>query len=179
MNGQLTLHKTRASIDTKIISRTPGRLRLRVAPSDRQPERMQRISSILESRPNISRVKTNLHQGSIVINHIATEDSLADVLTTLGDLGIIFAEITQGKTETASTISSALLDLNQRMFRASGGVADLRLLFPLGMGILSVRQLILKGWQLELIPWYVLAWYAFDSFIKLNINHQAAASTEL
>jgi hypothetical protein len=31
-----------------------------------------------------------------------------------------------------------------------------------------MRQLMIKGLQLEVIPWYVLAWYAFDSFLKLN-----------
>jgi hypothetical protein len=178
MNSQLTLHKTRPSIATKIISYTPGRLRLRVAQSDRLPERMQRITSILSSRPNIHQVKTNLHQGTIVINHLASQEGLTDVLATLEDLGLIFAEITEGKTEATTTITNAILDLNQRVFSASGGVADLRLLFPLGLGLLSVRQLILKGWQLEVIPWYVLAWYAFDSFIKLNTNHQEALKSE-
>jgi hypothetical protein len=45
---------------------------------------------------------------------------------------------------------------------------DLRFLFPLSLSLLALRQLLVKGWQLELIPWYVLAWYAFDSFIKLH-----------
>ena len=44
--------------------------------------------------------------------------------------------------------------------------------------MLAMRQLIAKGWQLELIPWYVLAWYAFDSFIKLHsTNNVSKAKT--
>jgi hypothetical protein len=33
---------------------------------------------------------------------------------------------------------------------------------------LDFRQLIIKGLQIDEIPWYSLAWYAFDSFVKLN-----------
>ena len=39
---------------------------------------------------------------------------------------------------------------------------------PLGLGTLALGQLITKGPQLDKIPWYNLAWYAFDSFNKLN-----------
>jgi len=50
----------------------------------------------------------------------------------------------------------------------TNGVADLRLLLPLGFGALALRQVLDKGFELEEIPWYTLAWYAFDSFVKLH-----------
>ncbi|WP_066382322.1 MULTISPECIES: HMA2 domain-containing protein [unclassified Anabaena] len=156
------------SISTKIISDTPGRLRLRIAHAHRQPEIMQHIANALAAQPTIQAVRTNIHHGSIVIKHDGTDESLKDVLATLEDLGIIFAETTAGNTEAATTVASAVVDWNKQVKQATDGVVDIRFLFPLGLSILAVRQLIIKGLQLEIIPWYVLAWYSFDSFIKLH-----------
>jgi hypothetical protein len=35
-----------------------------------------------------------------------------------------------------------------------------------------VRQMVSKSPRLNTAPWYVLAWYAFDSFMKLNAPQQ-------
>ncbi|WP_390840612.1 HMA2 domain-containing protein [Richelia sinica] len=165
-------------IATKVVSQTPGRLRLRISRDHRQPEKMQHIANFLQAQPHITEVRTNFHHGSILIHHYDTSGSLADVLATLQDIGIIFADITQGTTEAATGVTSAVLDLNQRVELATNGVIDLRFLFPLGLSVLAVRQLMLKGLQLEVIPWYVLAWYAFDSFLKLNhVNQYQLASS--
>lgn len=59
-------------------------------------------------------------------------------------------------------------DLNEQVKHATNGVADLRLILPLGLSAIALRQLLIKGPQLDTIPWYVLAWYAFENFTKLN-----------
>ncbi|WP_339382360.1 HMA2 domain-containing protein [Nostoc flagelliforme] len=165
-------------ISTKVVSSTPGRLRLRVAHSHRQPEKMQRIANALSANSHINQVKTNVHHGSIVINHDGKDGSLENVLATLKHLGIIFADVTNGNTEAAAGVSSAVVDLNQRVKQSTDGAFDLRILFPLGLASLSLRQLLNKGLQLEVIPWYVLAWYAFDSFIKLHGTSQKQSQNE-
>ena len=165
-------------ISTKVVSSTPGRLRLRVAHMHRQPEKMQCIASNLSANTHINLVKTNVRHGSIVINHDGNDGSLENVLATLKDLGIVFADITKGNTEAAAGVSSAVVDLNQRVKQLTHGAFDLRILFPLGLASLSVRQLLKKGLQLEMIPWHVLAWYAFDSFIKLHGTSQEESTNE-
>ncbi|MEH2037242.1 HMA2 domain-containing protein [Nostoc sp.] len=165
-------------ISTKVVSSTPGRLRLRVAHSHRQAEKMQRIANALSANSHITEVKTNVHHGSILINHDGKDGSLENVLATLKDLGIIFADVTEGNTEAAAGVSSAVVDLNQRVKQSTYGAFDLRILFPLGLASLSLRQLLNKGLQLEVIPWYVLAWYAFDSFIKLHGTSQKQSPNE-
>ncbi|NEU80162.1 hypothetical protein G1O98_14015 [Nostoc sp. UIC10630] len=165
-------------ISTKVVSSTPGRLRLRVAHSHRQPEKMQSIANALLANPHINQVKTNVRHGSIVINDDGKDGSLENVLATLKDLGIIFADVTEGNTEAAAGVSSALVDLNQRVKQSTHGDFDLRILFPLGLASLSIRQLFKKGLQLEVIPWYVLAWYAFDSFIKLHGTSQEESANK-
>ncbi|MBH8565759.1 hypothetical protein I8748_26910 [Nostoc sp. CENA67] len=175
---QASLSRPSKQISTKIVSNTPKRLRLRVARQHRQPEEMQRIVNALEAQPNVTQVRTNISQGSIVINHDGKDDSWNNVVATLLDLGIIFGDIAEGKSEAAMDISSAVVDLNKRVEQATNGAVDLRLLFPFGLSILAVRQLLKQGWRIDIIPWYVLAWYAFDSFIKLHGIHQAQSSNE-
>jgi Heavy metal associated domain 2 len=164
-----TLNTPSRPISTKIVSDTPGRLRLRIAPSHRQAGEIQRIVRMLDAQPNISQVRTNIQNGSIVIHHDRNDESWQNVVSTLKDIGIIFADITtESHSETAATVANAVYDLNERVEQATNGKVDLRIIFPLSLAILSIRQLLKQGLRLEIIPWYVLAWYAFDSFIKLH-----------
>ncbi|MDM9381958.1 hypothetical protein QUB80_14735 [Chlorogloeopsis sp. ULAP01] len=181
---ETALEKPSKPILTKIVSNTPGRLRLRVAQPQRWATKMQHILKTLKAQPNISQVRMNLQNGSITIQHDDNENSLKNVVTTLQDLGVIFADITGfaettgGKSEVAAGVSDVVVDLNRRVKEATDGVVDLRFLFPLGLATLSIRQLIARGLQLEMIPWYVLAWYAFDSFIKLHGTNQSQSTNE-
>ena len=165
-------------ISTRVVSSTPGRLRLRVAQPHRQSGDMQRIANALQANPNINQVRTNIQNGSIVINHDGEDGSLDNVYATLRDLGIIFGDVALGKSEAAAEVSNAVVDLNKRVRQATNNAVDLRFLFPLGLGMFSIRQLVTRGLQLELIPWYVLAWYAFDSFIKLHATSQVQSTKE-
>jgi hypothetical protein len=58
--------------------------------------------------------------------------------------------------------------LNHWFGLATNGIVNLQLLVPFGLGALALRQLLRYGWQIEAAPWYVLAYAAFDSFIKLH-----------
>lgn len=73
-----------------------------------------------------------------------------------------------GQSHAAVGIQNVLSILNEHTGRMTNGVADLRLLMSLGLGALAIRQLIVKGLEIEEMPWYTLAWYAFDSFVKFN-----------
>ncbi|MBD2342543.1 DUF5132 domain-containing protein [Anabaena subtropica] len=73
-----------------------------------------------------------------------------------------------GNFEPANDVINVISDFNSDFERMTNGVADLRLLFPLALTILAMQQLLVKGGKLKDIPWYILAWFAFDSFIKLN-----------
>lgn len=130
---------------------------------------MHRIASVLNANPQVERVSTNLYSGNITIYHDGRQGTLDNVFAALRDLGIIFADITEGNSE-AAKVTNAIVDLNQRVRQATNGEIDIRYLFPLGLSTLAVKQLLSKGLQFETIPWYVLAWYAFDSFIKLHGN---------
>ncbi|MGK7899750.1 MAG: HMA2 domain-containing protein [Xenococcus sp. (in: cyanobacteria)] len=164
-------------LEAQIISQTPGRVRLRVRPAYRQQQKIAPIVNALKARLEIYRVKTNIPSGSITVLHGRELLTSQDMSIVLQDLGINLVQVTQEPRRAISSSSSAaaeviktVTDLDQRIKIATDNAIDLRLLLPLGLGVMAMRQLIVKGWQLELIPWYVLAWYAFDSFLKLNSN---------
>ncbi|WP_107806107.1 DUF5132 domain-containing protein [Nodularia spumigena] len=76
--------------------------------------------------------------------------------------------LTDGRSSVAEDFVNVMSDLNADVDRMTNGVVDLRLLVPLALSILAIRQLLKQGLKLEEIPWYILAWFAFDSFVKLN-----------
>lgn len=163
---------------THIVSNTPTRTRLRVSNKRRTPQEMGRIAKALKKQPTVRDVRTNLQTGSIVIHHDPKANSLDNIVVTLQDLGVILGHITnveipltEGKSAVANDLTSAIADLNQRVGLATNGIVDLRMLVPIGLGTLAVRQLLRQGLQIEAAPWYVLAYYAFDSFIKLHYTH--------
>ena len=167
------------SLEAQIVSQTPGRVRLRVTPVHRQQQKIAPIVNALKARLEIYRVKTNIPSGSITVLHGRELLSSQDMCIVLQDLGVNLVEITKepirsvsSSTSAAAEVIKTATDLNQRVKTATSDAVDLRFLFPLSLGVLALRQLIVKGWLLELIPWYVLAWYAFDSFIKLNSTNE-------
>lgn len=160
---------------THIVSSTPNRTRLKVSQKRRNPREMERIAKALKTAPEVQDVTTNVQTGSIVVHHDSHSNSLNNISATLQDLGVVLGYVTDaelpsgdGKSEVASNLTDAVADLNKQVAQATNGVVDLRLLIPVGLGALAVRQLMRNGLQIETAPWYVLAYYAFDSFIKLH-----------
>ena len=172
-----------SSLDAEIISQTPGRVRLRITPTHRQLQKIAPLANALKARLEIYRVKTNISTGSITVFHGRELLSSQDMCTILQDLGINLVEVTQeqkisvlSSSKAATEIIRTTTDLNRTVQTATNNTVDLRFLVPLSLGILAMRQLLVKGWQLELIPWYVLAWYAFDSFLKLHSTNNVLNS---
>lgn len=162
-------------IQANIVSQTPGRIRIRVAPAHRQQHKIASLVSALKEELAIYRVRANLHSGGITIFHAQEHLNCEDIRHILQDLGILlsdtivkFPNINHDHSLAAAEVSRVAVKLNQDVRRATNGVVDLRFLLPLSFVLLALRQLIVKGLQLEIIPWYVLAWYGFDSFVKLH-----------
>lgn len=163
------------STHTHIVSSTPNRTRLRVPSQRRTPQDMARIANALDAHPDVHDVRTNVQTGSIVVHHSYMDNSSETISAVLQDLGIILGSVadvetpfSRGKSEVAADLTSAVSDLNERVGLATNGVVDLRMLMPAGLAALALVELVRSEWEFEAAPWYVLAWYAFDSFIKLH-----------
>lgn len=158
-----------AAISARLMSRTPGRLRFRVAPPHRHPATMARFGEALRSRFPADRIRVNPNNGGVTIYYDRDRtdgDRIDRILRE--DLNVRFRGA--DTSEAAAALTEAVAVANRQVDRATEGAMDLRFLVPLGFGTLAVRQLMAEGLQLDVIPWYALAWYAFDSFIKLHYS---------
>jgi hypothetical protein len=73
-----------------------------------------------------------------------------------------------GKPSMAEDFINVMSDFNTDVDRLTDGVMDLRSLLTLTLALFALGQLVKQGPQLDTIPWYLLAWFAFDSFVKLH-----------
>jgi hypothetical protein len=183
--AQTVQNQDTSPVYARVVSQTPGRIRLRVHHPHRQKHKLEPIADALQKKVEIYRVKTNIPNGSITVMHGRELLSGEDIRAILEDLGLIFAEITEeiplalnDKSSAAAGITKATTDLNQRVNKITQGAVDLRFIMPFTFAVLALRQLWLKGLQFETIPWYVLAWYSFDSFIKLNQSGESSSEEQ-
>ncbi|MBO9999883.1 MAG: hypothetical protein J7641_12925 [Cyanobacteria bacterium SID2] len=154
-------------ISARLMSHTPGRLRFRVASVHRHPSTMAQIAQILQVGP-VERVRINPCNGGVTIYYDRDRAGIDRIEATLQELPIAFKTSISDRSEAATHLTDTIAAVNRQVDRATEGEIDLRFLVPLGFGTLALRQLMVEGLQLEVIPWYALAWYAFDSFIKLH-----------
>jgi len=146
---------------TQIVSSTPRRTRIRVSRKRRNPKEMARLAEALEASPKVSRVETNLNAGTIIVHH--EEKALPDIKATLQDLGVILMAAS-GVETAAKSLSDAVSELDS----GTKGILNLKLLVPLGFAALAVVQIARRGFEIGGAPWYLLAYFAFESFTKLN-----------
>lgn len=168
----------------RVKSSVPGRLRVRMNAGDARPERLDEIRSRLGDEAGVHAVETNATTGSVTVHYDPDERSLSDVLHMFEDVGIVIGTVEAGAdvlpvgtSRASKKIMSAFDDFDRRLAHLTGHRIDLKLLFPLSMGVLGIRQLIVEGLGLEEIPAYVLLWYAFDSFYKLHREHSEVETT--
>jgi len=138
---------------------------------------MARLAKALETFPQVSGVEANLHAGTLVVHH--KKEAIADIRSALEDMGVVLMAAS-GVEMPAQSLTDAISDLDGRLSAASKGVLNLKLLVPLGLGALALVQLARRGLQIEGAPWYILAYFAFESFMRLSSadEKEKAASDE-
>ena len=150
---------------TRIVSSTPRRTRIKVSHKRRSPEEMARLAEALRASPKVSEVETNLCAGTLIVHH--KEKALADIKGELKDLGVIVLAAT-GVDTSAESLTDAVSDLENLVGPVLGSILDLKLLVPLGFGALAALQLARRGLEIGGAPWYLLAYFAFEAFVRLN-----------
>jgi hypothetical protein len=80
------------------------------------------------------------------------------------------ADRPSGSSELGEAIAGFFGRADWKLLARSGGKLDLRTLVPVTLGVLALRE-ILAG-RIVAVPWYALAWYAADSFLKLRVLPQ-------
>lgn len=169
---EFPLEKVSTPLPLRVISRTPGRVRLRVPPEHREGETIAQIASTIQVFfPQIHTIRTNIQTGSLTVYYEREQVNFEEILSQLPSFGVIIdegAKILPETSQPAAKLTSAIAGLNQRVKQTTAGSFDLRFLMPLFLSLLALRQVFSNSPGLKTAPWYILAWYAFDSFLKLN-----------
>ena len=162
----------------RVASATPGRVRLRLAPDARQPELAQQIQKHFQAQDGVQRVTTNPATGSVVVHYDHHAVSHADLLDSMHDIGVIVEEVMAGEptevfdgtqhSDSAHDVIRTFQRIDDRLLRATNHRLDLKLLFPIGLFAIGMRQILTRGLGVTEVPAYVLLWYAFDSFWKFH-----------
>ncbi len=151
-----------------IASATTGRIRLRVLRGPRTSAELAALAQTLESFPEVVDVKPRPHSASVVIGFDSRDT--ATVEAHLHGLGISNKRQSAAEPpprDPAATIRDAATAIDRAVGNRVPG-ANLRLLVPLTLGLLSLRQLVRGDDRLSDAPWYLLAMYAADSFSRLQ-----------
>jgi hypothetical protein len=176
----------------RVVSHTPGRVRIRLDAVHRQTAVLGHLAQGLVGQDGVSAVSVNARPGSVLVHYDHRRLMFDALLDTCHDLGLILHDVAEGgeidtedvaqpvgvapevgHSSTAVTVMDALTDLDRRLSRLTGGKLDVKLLFPVCLGVLGVRQIAMSGLGLAEVPAYVLLWYAFDSFYKLHQRRTA------
>ncbi len=146
-----------------------GRIRVRIAKADRDPEQIERIRSHVAEIDAVDEVHVNERTGSILI-HSSSAARVREALQTVLELAPF-----ERQTETqVNTLVAAVRLGDDRLKEASRGRVSLRWLVPAAFFTIGVRQLMNTGFTIGTVPWYVLLYYGADSFLKLYPEHAPA-----
>jgi len=157
-------------IPLQVLSRTPERIRVRLAAEYREPEVMEQIAQAMKQLvASLRQVKTTPQTGSLTLYLDPEAGSGDELFGRLEQMGLI--EIAPDSSDLPSAtrqLTGLMSTWNQRVNQWTEGTADLRFLVPMAFAMLAFRRFLVNGGGLKSAPWYLLAWYAFDSFMKLN-----------
>jgi hypothetical protein len=153
--------------DVDVVSVVPGRMRLRARRRPLDGEALAALGRALEAVGAVGDVELRAHSSSAVIRFDAGHE--AAVLDGLRALGVDVPEPRAAwcEADPAAVIGEAVSAVNRAVARRVPG-SDLRLLVPLGLGLLSARQMVRGRDRVGDAPWYVLAWYASETFLRFH-----------
>lgn len=159
-----------ARVEARVVSVTPGRLRLRLPARHRETAELRGLEKTLEQRSEIADVQANPRTGSIILRYDPQQVTADELRAALAEAGVdaVREPVPSDGARTAGADPVNAAGAVDRWVRATTGGGDLRTLLPIGLAALSLRQALRDVPGLDRAPWYLLAWYAFDSFVKLN-----------
>jgi hypothetical protein len=164
------------SVVFRILSRTPGRLRLRVLGNVRLRRRaVQRIAQTLSQRSDVLDVHANPATGSLTLLYRQGAEP-PDVAALLTEAGVRPEAVTGGNqlepagmSDTASTILDAVTQLDARFSLSTQQRLDLKSAVPLVLLGLAAWKIATEGIGWKQLSATTLLWYAYSTFKDLDV----------
>jgi hypothetical protein len=159
-----------AKSDVRVVSAVPGRIRLRATDAGGRRS-LPDLAEELGACPEITSAQVRARSACILVRFDPAQASgVVDRLTALG-IDVRPAAAPGAGNDPASAVTAAATAVNGAVGRRLEGT-DLRVLVPLGLGLMAARRALRGEERLADAPWYVLAWYASEAFSKFNAGNK-------
>lgn len=159
----------------------PGRLRVRAEELRGNERTLRAITQELGGLAGVSNVETNPITGSILLNYDVALFKEKDILFHLSDKSGLSLDPEDIKPQPLSSSESKGLEvphlakaveepfrnLNAGLLRLTNGYMDFRYLLPVVLMAYGTSKLVRLG-PVPAIPWYLLYWWSFRTFVLLN-----------
>jgi hypothetical protein len=150
---------------------SPGRLRVKMDRDAFESNAVRNAEEALTGVDGVLEVRRNPASRSVLVRYDVRAASLPRMFAAVAGAGVaIDVPTTASSTSEApalgNLITSAFSRADEWVSGRTSRKADLRTLVPVGLAALAARELLVG--RAVSAPWYVLAWYAFDSFYKLR-----------
>jgi hypothetical protein len=152
----------------RVMSVLPGRVRLRAVSAEGR-RRLADVAEKLRASSEVTSVDVRERSASVVVRFDpAHVSAMGDRLL---DLGVdVRAGVGSGSSAgPAAAVAAAAAAANGAVGRRLKGT-DLRALVPLGLGLMAARRALRGEERLADAPWYILAWYASETFWKFHVT---------
>jgi hypothetical protein len=171
----------------RIVHLVPGRLRAKIP--GLAPDTAATLERRIAELPGVHAVRATARTESLVVTFDPTMLDQSTIARQLHSRRLLtlelidpdhYSRITKPPSEVAFGVKRIFHEVDVRLGELTEGKWDLRSVVPCVFGVMALRALIANPASLGAAPWYVLAWYAFDSFWKLNdhrAGNQPAAAT--
>lgn len=158
----------------RIAHQSPGRIRLSVERPARTEEIARRIEQALAGIAGVRQVEARPASRSVVLYYSPLEvevqrivdEGLPKAGVDLVEMGVKAVASAASGTRVGRVVVGAVGGANSRLERATGGILDLRDLFPLTLFGLGLRR-VAQG-NLQPVPWYNLLYYGYSTFAALH-----------
>jgi hypothetical protein len=165
------IRRVNASMDSsasgvRIASAITGRIRLRAVGASGR-ESLASVADAVGGLPGITVAQLRPQSGSLIVNYDPEHASaVTDGLRALG-VNPVITEPSAAPGDPTVAVGNAAARANRAVGRRLDGW-DLRSLVSLGLGLLAARSAMRRDDRLADAPWYVLAWYASETFMKAH-----------
>lgn len=170
----------------QVVHAIPGRTRLRCPAIREDRPGADHVAEALSQLRGVREVKVRPYTGSILVTHDSsvTLDTLVDTagrvlgckhIVKLGEEPPVPTEIPE-LAQIARQLAQAVGTLDRDLLRFTEGDVDLGTLVTLGFfGVGAVQAVVDR--QLELPPWFQLAWWGYRTFMTAEQDEIAGASS--
>ena len=172
VNGNGRSADASKAVSIRVMHASPGRLRVKMDRDAFESDAVRNAELALADVKGVLEVRRNPAARSVLVRYDVQTASLPHMFAAVAGAGVTVDVPAASASTTSETptlgdlITGTFSRADEWVSGRTSRKADLRTLVPVGLAALAAREF-LAGRAVG-VPWFVLAWYAFDSFYKLR-----------